>query len=106
METIHNRGFIHRDIKSDNFLIGAGDKINKLYAIDFGLSKRYVHPHTGEHILIKKHKGLIGTARFASINAHLGLEQSRRDDLQALGYLMIYLAKGELPWQKIKAKTK
>jgi hypothetical protein len=48
--------------------------MNKIYAVDFGLSKRYVHPHTGEHIPVKKHKGLIGTARFASINAHLGLE--------------------------------
>lgn len=74
METIHNRGFLHRDIKSDNFLIGAGPNMNKVYAIDFGLAKRYVHPHTFEHILMKKHKGLIGTARYASINAHLGLE--------------------------------
>lgn len=87
-------------------MIGASNKINQIYVIDFGLSKRYVHPHTGEHILIKKHKGLIGTARFASINAHLGLEQSRRDDLQSLGYLIIYLAKGDLPWQKMKAKTR
>ena len=98
MENIHNRGFLHRDIKSDNFLIGTGHNINKLYAIDFGLSKRYVHPHTGDHIPMKKHKGLIGTARYASINAHLGLEQGRRDDLQAIGYLIIYLIKGNLPW--------
>lgn len=81
MEAIHNRGFIHRDIKSDNFLIGCNEHINKVYMIDFGLAKRYFHPHTGEHIPVKMHKGLIGTAWFASINAHLGLEQSRRDDL-------------------------
>jgi len=74
MESVHNRGFLHWDIKSDNFLIGTGENINRVYAIDFGLSKRYVHPHTGEHISMKKHKGLIGTARFASLNAHLGLE--------------------------------
>jgi serine/threonine protein kinase len=74
METLHNRGFIHWDIKSDNFLIGCYENINKVYVIDLGLSKRYIHPHTYEHILMKKHKGLIGTARFASINAHLGLE--------------------------------
>ncbi|CDW71939.1 casein kinase i [Stylonychia lemnae] len=80
--------------------------INRVYAIDFGLSKRYVNPHNGEHISMKKHKGLIGTARFASLNAHLGLEQSRRDDLQALGYLIVYLAKGSLPWQRVKAKSK
>lgn len=74
MESIHNRGFLHRDIKSDNFLIGCQDNISKIYAIDFGLSKRFIHPNTHEHIPMKKHKGLIGTARFASINAHLGLE--------------------------------
>jgi serine/threonine protein kinase len=89
---------LHRDIKSDNFLIGTGSNINKIYAIDFGLSKRFIHPHTGEHILMKKHKGLVGTARYASISAHLGLEQGRRVDLQAIGYLIIYLAKGFLPW--------
>ena len=55
---------------------------------------------------MKKHGGLIGTARFASINAHLCFEQSRRDDLIALGYLIVYLAKGKLPWQKVKAKNK
>ena len=81
IETIHNRGFIHRDIKTDNFLIGQGSNMNKLYSIDFGLSKRYIHPNSGVHIPMKKHKGLIGTARFASINSHLGIEQSRRDDL-------------------------
>ena len=55
---------------------------------------------------MKQHGGLIGTARFASINAHLGLEQSRRDDMIALGYLLVYLAKGRLPWQKVRAKNK
>lgn len=71
---MHNRGFIHRDIKSDNFLIGYKALMNKVFVIDFGLSKRYLHPHTGEHIPMKQNKGLIGTARFASVNAHLGIE--------------------------------
>lgn len=87
-------------------MIGSKDFISRIYAIDFGLSKRYLNPNTGEHSRMKKHKGLIGTARFASINAHLGVEQSRRDDLFSLGYLLVYLAKGKLPWQNIKAKKK
>ena len=106
MQLIHLRGFIHRDIKSENFLVGFNQNINKIYAIDFGIAKRFLHPRTMEHIPMKQHGGLIGTARFASINAHLGLEQSRRDDMIALGYLLVYLAKGKLPWQKVRAKNK
>ena len=86
--------------------MGFNQSINKIYAIDFGLAKRYLHPRTMEHIPMTKHGGLIGTARFASINAHLGLEQSRRDDMIAVGYLLVFLMKGKLPWQKVRAKNK
>ena len=74
--------------------------------IDYGLAKRYKNPKTGDHIPILEGKQLTGTARFASIYTQLGIEQSRRDDLESLGYLLVYLFNGELPWQGLKAKTK
>jgi len=69
-----------------------------VHVIDFGLSKRYMNPHTKTHIAYRKDKYLTGTARFASVHSHLGEEMSRRDDLESLAYVMIYLFKGELPW--------
>jgi len=77
-----------------------------LYLIDYGLSSKIINPKTNTHITYCEGKSLIGTARFASISTHLGIEQSRRDDLESLGYLLVYLASGSLPWQGIKAKTK
>ena len=97
--------FIHRDVKPDNFLMGRGNKKHQVYAIDFGLAKRYRDPRTGLHIPYKDGKSLTGTARYASINTHLGIEQARRDDIEALGYILVYFMKGNLPWQGLKARN-
>jgi len=105
IEFIHSRNFIHRDVKPDNFLMGRGMKKHQVYAIDFGLAKRYRDPRTGLHIPYKDGKSLTGTARYASINTHLGIEQARRDDIEALGYILVYFMKGNLPWQGLKARN-
>ena len=105
IEYIHSQYFIHRDVKPNNFLMGRNLKKSQVYIIDFGISKRYYDPNTGLHIPYKDGKGLTGTARYASINTHFGIEQSRRDDIEALGYILVYFMKGSLPWQGLKAKT-
>jgi casein kinase I family protein HRR25 len=106
LEYIHSKNFLHRDIKPDNFLMGLSKRGNQVNAIDFGLSKKYRDPRTNLHIPYRDGKSLTGTARYASINTHLGVEQSRRDDLEALGYVLIYFCKGQLPWQGMKGNTK
>ena len=103
IEDIHKRHIIHRDIKPENFVISLNKNLknNSIYLIDFGLSKRFRNPKTGEHIPYKDNKLLTGTARFSSIYTHLGIEQSRRDDLEGIIYTLIYFYKGNLPWQNI-----
>ncbi|QSL64556.1 hypothetical protein MERGE_001857 [Pneumocystis wakefieldiae] len=106
IEYIHAKSFIHRDIKPDNFLMGIGKRGNQVNVIDFGLAKKFRDPKTHLHIPYRENKNLTGTARYASINTHLGVEQSRRDDLESLGYVMMYFCRGSLPWQGLKAATK
>jgi serine/threonine protein kinase len=105
VDTLHARHLIHRDIKPANFVIGIGDQGANVYCVDFGLSKRYRHPKNLQHIPHRDGRSLTGTPRYASINNHLGIEQSRRDDLEAIAYILIYFLKGSLPWQGLKAKN-
>jgi serine/threonine protein kinase len=106
IEYIHSKSFIHRDIKPENFLVGLGGKSSLIYIIDFGLSKKFRDPKTLKHIEYKEGKHLTGTARYASINTHAGIEPSRRDDLQSIAYVLLYLLKGALPWQGMNASSR
>ena len=105
IKTLHDNNFIHRDIKPENFTIGLKKMNNIIYMIDYGLTRKYCDSHK-KHIPYKEGKNLTGTALYASIYTHKGIEQSRRDDLESLGYMMIYFCKGELPWMNVKANNK
>ena len=106
LKNIHNLGYIHRDLKPENFLISLHVRDNIIFLIDFGLSKKYIDSNTKSHIAFKKDKPITGTIRYISINTHLTYEQSRRDDIESLLYIILYFFKGELPWDGVKTKTK
>jgi len=106
IEYVHKKNYVHADITPENFLIGLGKRANMVHIIDFGLSKRFRDPQTQRHIVYEDNQSLMGTARYASVNTSLGVHQTRRDDLEALGFVLMYLNRSSLPWQAIKGNSK
>lgn len=106
IQFFHDKGFVHRDIKPENFVTGKGLQGHIIYLIDFGLSKMYWNSKWDAHIPFRDGKSLTGTVRYCSIKAHKGFEQSRRDDLEAIGFMLVYFLKGSLPWQGLNHEDK
>lgn len=108
---MHSKHFLHRDIKPSNFLIGTQKKEHMLFIIDMGLARKYMKKSEEskfslEHVEFDQDHSFVGTARFASANVHMGYQQSRRDDMESIGYCMVYMLKGRLPWQGMQTATK
>lgn len=109
IQYMHSKNYLHRDIKPNNFLLGKYNRnfnSNLIYIVDFGLSKEFKDPITKEHYPYKENRRFVGTPRYASVNTHIGIKQSRRDDLESIAYVLIFFLKSELPWQGVRAKTK
>lgn len=105
LEHMHNRNLVHRDIKPENMTLGKGEDSNIVHLIDFGISKLF-RDDNGRHISYRENKPFIGTTRYASVAAHRGIEISRKDDLESLGYVCLFMLKGALPWQNMNVKEK
>jgi serine/threonine protein kinase len=105
LQELHKQRFIHRDLKLSNFTIGRKEKNNKIYLIDFGLGKKYMD-RDKNHINFKEQKKFVGNVKYCSLNCHQLYEQSRRDDLESVCYIMMHMVKGTLPWLNIKASNK
>eukprot|EP00928_Gymnodinium_smaydae_P097477 TRINITY_DN8842_c0_g1_i1.p1 TRINITY_DN8842_c0_g1~~TRINITY_DN8842_c0_g1_i1.p1 ORF type:complete len:313 (+),score=23.50 TRINITY_DN8842_c0_g1_i1:139-1077(+) len=106
LESLHSIGYIHRDVTPANLLSATTCACTRVYLVDFGFATRFQESKTKTHKQFEEGKRFVGTPRFASVNAHLGIRQSRRDDLQALGYVLVYLAKGTLPWSHLMGTAK
>ncbi len=106
LENFHDEGFVHRDLKPDNFLTARRRTSTNIFLVDFGLSKCFWNPESNSHIPYRTGKHLTGTPRYASIRNHRGCEQSRRDDLESLGYILVYFTRGSLPWQDVVGKNR
>jgi casein kinase 1 len=105
LQDIHTKSVVHRDIKPENIIMGRGDNKNIVYLVDYGISKIF-RDSQNKHIPYREKKSFIGTTRYASIAAHMGVEVARKDDLESLIYVLIYLAKGQLPWQNLNVSEK
>ena len=95
---IHSKRTVHRDIKPENFVLGLGDKQTTVHLVDFGLSERYFDGVTRSHVPYREGCTVYGTPYFSSVNADCGCSQSRRDDIESFGYMIVFLATGTLPW--------
>ena len=104
LQQVHDRKVLHRDLKPDNILIGANRDINHFYLVDFGLSKNFIR--NGSHLEYREDKSFVGTLRYSSVKSHIGIQQSRRDDLESFGYVLIYLLQSDLPWTTGSSKDK
>ncbi len=104
LQSLHGQHYVHLDVKPDNFMLGVGELSDQVFLIDFGLAQLFRNLVTRRHIVQTYGSSVIGTVRYSSINCHLGLTPSRRDDLESLVYVIVYLVKGSLPWQGIIVK--
>mmetsp|Transcript_28324 Transcript_28324/g.67352 ORF Transcript_28324/g.67352 Transcript_28324/m.67352 type:complete len:506 (-) Transcript_28324:483-2000(-) len=109
LEALHKKGYVHGDVKPENFLLGRADSplAKKLYLVDLGLATRWKDSICGIHVEYDQRPDVFrGTVRYASVHAHLGRTASRRDDLESLAYTLLFLLKGRLPWQGYQGDNK